>query len=255
MLPAKQYPVVEASETMPGVFLLWVDAPEAAPSAQPGQFFMVASGPDAFLRRPLSLHRLGRGARTGQIAFLFQVLGKGTTWLAQRRPGDSLDILGPLGHGFSLGPEGPVLAAAGGLGVAPLVALVEQARERGIEVTLLLGALTARLLYPARLVPPGVALVQTTDDGSAGIKGRVTDVLPRLLDGHRQVFACGPEAMYRSMRSLAGRYPSLDAAQVSTEARMGCGTGLCLGCSLPTRDGMKRVCHEGPVFRLGELVL
>ena len=252
---AGKYPVVEAAEVIPGVFSLWVDASELAALARPGQFFMVGCGPDSLLRRPLSLHRIGRGARAGQIAFLFQVMGKGTGWLAQRWPGDTLDMLGPLGNGFSIGLEGPVLAAAGGLGVAPLAALAEEASSMGLEVTLLLGARTAALLYPAQLVPPGVALVQATDDGSAGTKGRVTDVLPQFLAGQKQVFACGPEAMYRGMKAFAGKYPTLASAQVSTESRMGCGTGLCLGCSVPTTGGMKRVCHEGPVFRMGELVL
>ncbi|MBI4297780.1 MAG: dihydroorotate dehydrogenase electron transfer subunit [Chloroflexi bacterium] len=247
--------ITEISQVMPQVYLLWLEAPELASAAQPGQFFMVSCGSEMLLRRPLSLHRLGRGGRAGQVALLFQVMGKGTRWLAERQVGDRLDVLGPLGRGFELRSVGPILAAAGGLGIAPLLALAESALSQNLRVTLLLGARAANLLYPSSLIPTGVNLVLATDDGSAGEKGRVTDVLPRLLDGHSQVFACGPLEMYRSLQGLMAKHPVMASAQMSTEERMGCGVGLCLGCSLLTRHGLKRVCKEGPVFELGELVL
>ena len=236
---------------MPSVHLLWARAPEIASEARPGQFVMVrcSEGYDPLLRRPLSIHRLSPEG----LALLFAVVGRGTDWLARRVEGDTIDLLGPLGNGFSIHPQSKrVLLVAGGMGVAPLLFLAEEATRRGLSATLLLGAQTAAQVYPGDSMPSQAELVFVTEDGSLGRKGLVTEPLPALLPDADQVFACGPVSMYTSMMNLE----ALDGkpAQVSLEVRMGCGVGACFGCGVETRGGMKQVCRDGPVFELREVI-
>ncbi len=234
---------------MPGAHLLWVESPGIAGLAQPGQFITVRCGEglDHLLRRPLSIHQI-KGS--SQVALMLSVVGWGTDWLSRLREGDPLDILGPLGHGFTVAPSSRhLLLVAGGIGIAPLAFLAQRvlALGQGHTVTLLHGAATANSLYPPHLLPPGTQLVTATDDGSEGRKGPVTGLLAEYSPRADQVFACGPVGMYRAMMA---RDPKI-SVQVSLEARMGCGLGACYACSFQTRDGRKRVCREGPVFELG----
>ncbi|MBU2008450.1 MAG: dihydroorotate dehydrogenase electron transfer subunit [Chloroflexi bacterium] len=239
-------PVLWVEEVRPGIFLMWAERPEMA--LEPGQFLMVGCGEGVFLRRPLSVHR----ATPSRLAFLFQVVGKGTSWLSRRKPGEALDLLGPLGKGFHLdGKAKRVLLVAGGMGVAPLAFLAQRAGEKGLEATLLLGARTKERLYPQELLPPGLKTVIATEDGSFGDRGLATDLLPGLLAKADQVFACGPGEMLRAL----ARMPELKdkPVQVSLELRLGCGFGVCLGCSVPTGNGNRLVCRDGPVFLLDEV--
>lgn len=201
------------------------------------------------LRRPLSIHRVGE---YGTLALLFEVVGQGTKWLGQRRQGDVIDILGPLGNGFALSAEShDLLLVAGGMGIAPLVYLAERGLEAGAQVTLLLGAPTAEQVYPGQFLSPQVELQIATEDGSIGSRGTVTDLLSDFANGASQIFACGPIPMYAAMAGLdliKGK-----RVQVSIEARMGCGFGGCYGCAIETKKGRKLVCKDGPVFQLDEI--
>jgi len=236
---------------MPGTHLIWAEAPQIASKAEPGQFVMVrcSEGYDPLLRRPMSIHRVGEN---GALALLFAVVGRGTGWLARRKGGQMIDLLGPLGHGFTLSAEShDLLLVAGGIGIAPLVALAQRGIAQGAQVTLLLGAPTQSQLYPSHLLPPGIKIVIATEDGSVGKRGMVTELLAGLADGADQIFACGPISMYKAMASqdlLRGR-----SVQVSIEARMGCGFGGCYGCAVETKSGLRLVCQDGPVFELSEL--
>ncbi len=236
------------------VHLLWARAPELATAARPGQFVMVCCGQgyDPYLPRPLSIHRMDRAA--GKIALLFAEVGRGSRWLAQRQPGDTLDIVGPLGNGFAL-PDRPgarLLLVAGGIGIAPLMALADAGLAAGHSVTLLYGVATAARLYPSELGPSGVEVFVATEDGSAGLKGMVSHLLSCHLKDTDCVFACGPVDMYRALGQvkhlLEGR-----SVQVSMEARMACGLGACFGCTIETSHGPRRVCHDGPIFELGQV--
>lgn len=244
--------VISNAEIMPQVHLLWLEAPETAAAARPGQFVMVRCGADhdPLLRRPLSIHRV---ARAGQIALLVGVVGRGTEWLSRRREGDVVDLLGPLGNGFSIQSTArSLLLVAGGIGVAPLVFLAEEALNTGHGVTLLIGSRCASGLYPGSLLPPKARLVTATEDGSEGLRGMVVDHIGDYAGQAEQVFACGPVAMYRSMmqkESLTGK-----PVQISLEVMMGCGLGACYGCATRTRKGTRMVCHDGPVFELGDVV-
>ncbi len=243
-------PVIASRQVMPGVFHLKLKAPPVAALARPGQFAMLSCGPDVLLRRPLSFH--DANSETGEVTFLYSIVGRGTRWLSQLKPGDTVDILGPLGNGFTIQPDSKnILIIAGGMGVAPLCFLARQAQGRGHSVTLLLGAATVANLCPSELLPSAATCLTATEDGSAGVKGLITDYLPQYIDKADQVFACGPLPMYRTL----GKEPSLQGkpVQVSLEVRMACGLGICYGCSIKTEDGMKKVCRDGPVFNMQEV--
>jgi dihydroorotate dehydrogenase electron transfer subunit len=238
---------------MLGVYLIWLDCPPIASPARPGQFVMVRCGEglEFQLRRPLSIHQLD-GKR---FALLFNVVGRGTRWLSQRQAGDSLDLLGPLGNGYSINPGSHnLLLVAGGIGIAPLVFLAQQALNRGCLATLLLGAPTASQLYPQYLLPPEVKLITTTEDGTEGKKGMITDLLPDFIGGADQIFACGPISMYQTMAAQKQKFPITKPVHISLEVRMGCGLGVCYGCTVKTKNGLKQVCKDGPIFDLGDII-
>ncbi len=243
--------VTANSEVMPGVYLIWLESPQITSTVKPGQFVMVHCGEESWLRRPLSIHQVDKG----KLALLFSVVGKGTYWLAQRQTGDTIDLLGPMGNGFSVYPDSHnLLLVAGGIGIAPLCFLAQEALHQGCSVTLLLGAPTAAQLYPRDLLPPGTELVITTEDGTAGKKGMITDLLPDFARGADQIFACGPIPMYRAMATQGKQFLKAKSVQASLEMRMGCGLGICYGCTLRTKRGLKQVCHDGPVFELDDIL-
>jgi dihydroorotate dehydrogenase electron transfer subunit len=267
-------------EVMPGIHLMWIKTPDIAAAALPGQFITVRCG-DFTLRRPFSVHRsrFDRDSGEGEIALLFKVAGKGTLWLSQRQTGERIDILGPLGDGFSIEPGARnLLLVAGGIGIAPLVFLMQHASSQH-QITLIHGASTAAQLYPfssagkkrSRLspLPKGVQLVPVTEDGSMGKKGMATDILPDFLDRADQVYACGPVDMYKAMALTLNPSPlkgedkgegekqsnlKIRKCQVSLEVRMGCGFGACYSCTINTKKGLKQVCRDGPVFELDDII-
>ncbi len=266
------------------VNLLRLEAPEVAREAKPGQFIQVWCTPnpdasricmtgaslDPLLRRPMSICRIGRPDGThgecrtplgcladGQLELDFRRVGRGTALLSTAQPGDRLSVLGPLGHGFTLLPRARnVLLVAGGLGLAPLVPLADQALKRrgGANVTVLAGFLTAERMLPATFLPPEVEYATCTEDGTGQChRGVVTDLLPQYLPWADQIFACGPLVMLDALRACT--VGSNVPVQVAIESRMACGVGACLACTVKTKKGLKRVCREGPVFDLRELDL
>ena len=243
--------IISTSEVMPGIYLTWLESPQIAPSAHPGQFVMVRCGEDleCLLRRPLSLHQRD----SDKLALLFNVVGKGTHWLSQRQVGDKIDLLGPLGNGFSIHPASHnLLLIAGGIGIAPLYSLAQDALSKGCSVTLLSGASTASQLYPSHLLPPEIKLITATEDGTGGEKGLITDLLPDYVNWAYQIFACGPMLMYRVMSTQ--HLVKTKPVQISLEVRMGCGLGVCYGCTVKTKSGLKQVCKDGPVFDFDDIL-
>ena len=241
-----------------------VVAPGIPELTRPGHFLAVqVGGPESsmLLRRAFAIYDVkDRGVYGGTVEFVFAVHGKGTAWLSQRRPQDKLDVVGPLGKPFRL-PKSPVnvTLVGGGYGSAPLLPLATALRERGCRVDIVLGAGTADKLFgfmEAKRMADSLAV--TTDDGSMGIHGRVSDVLPGVLDKSRAdvVYACGPMAMLRAVTDLAAERGI--PCQVAVEESMACGIGVCMTCVLPVvgDDGLTRMvrsCVEGPVF-LGDRV-
>ncbi|MFC2041182.1 dihydroorotate dehydrogenase electron transfer subunit [Chloroflexota bacterium] len=233
-----------------GSQLIWLHCPEIAREARPGQFVMAGCGEECVLPRPFSIHQVNDNG----IALFFNIWedGKGTDWLSQREKDGAVPLFGPLGNGFSINPTSKnLLLVAGGIGIAPLCFLARQALKQGHPVTFLYGAAN-KDQYPEHLLPPTIKLVRATEDGTVGRKGMVTDFLPEFIDLADQVFACGPLPMYLDMllkrQELRGK-----PVQISLEVRMGCGRGVCYGCTLKTKNGLKKVCEDGPVFDLSEL--
>jgi dihydroorotate dehydrogenase electron transfer subunit len=249
-------PITSDIEVMPNTHLAWLDCPPIATAAKPGQFVMMNCGEDCYLPRPLSIHRTDGE----KIALLFNIVGKGTDWLAQRQTGDYLSIFGPLGSGYAINPGSKnLLLVAGGMGIAPLVFLADAAVTQGKKATILLGAASAEHLLPVSLPTNtgeapicSINVVNATEDGSEGFKGTVTDLLPIYLDAGDQIFACGPVGMYRTMAQM----PELKnkPVQISLEVIMGCGAGVCYGCTIRTKNGLKQVCKDGPVFDLEDII-
>ena len=241
-----------------------VVAPGMAELTKPGHFLAVqVGGPESsmLLRRAFAIYDVkARGVYGGTVEFVFAVHGKGTAWLAGRRPQDKLDVVGPLGKPFRL-PAQPVNATlvGGGYGSAPLLPLATALRDRGCRVDFVLGAGSVDRLFgqlDAKRIASSIEV--TTDDGSMGRRGRVSDVLPQVLDrtGSEVVYACGPMAMLRAVTDLATERGI--PCQVAVEESMACGIGVCMTCVLPVvgDDGVTRMvrsCVEGPVF-LGDRV-
>lgn len=254
--------IVIASERLYGeTMITWLRAPEVSVGSSPGQFVMIRctdspSTLDPLLPRPMSIHRLRPGDGGQEFAVLYNVVGRGTAWLADRQPGDHVCLWGPLGHGFTLARTAQnLLLVAGGIGVAPLVWLAEEAAAAGRNVTLVVGARTAAGVFPSALLPPEVEVIVTTEDGSAGRRGLATDAFLEHLAWADQVFACGPDPMFRSMAHGVRASNVRRPVQVLLEQRMACGTGICYGCAVETRRGrgrteMKLVCKDGPRFEL-----
>jgi dihydroorotate dehydrogenase electron transfer subunit len=199
----------------------------------------------------MSFYRLrNNGAEWG---ILYDVVGRGTAWLSRRKPGDRVYAWGPLGRGYEIGHTSRnLLLVAGGIGVAPLVWLADDAVARGLNVTMIVGARSAEHVFPSHLLPPEVEVVVTTDDGSAARKGLVTEPFADLLEWCDQAFACGPNAMMRAMTDVARKSKTRRSLQVLLEERMGCGTGICYGCAVQVKvrggRAMRLVCKDGPRF-------
>lgn len=248
--------VLSQEELYQDTFLMWLSCPPVARGASPGRFLMIhcAEGYDPLLPRPLSFHRFRDSAGERQFAILYDVRGRGTAWLSERQAGDRLTLFGPLGRGYAVSPRAQhLLLVAGGLGVAAVVALADEAVERGKAVTLLQGARTASKLYPPELLPKDVEVLSATDDGSAGHHGPVTDLLAGHLLWADEVFACGPSDMFRAMSQVLREARTRKPVQALLEERMGCGTGICYGCAVFTHRGVRLVCKDGPRFELREV--
>ena len=232
------------------VVKLVVEAPEVAERAEAGQFVQlrIVNG-SCLLRRPVGIADADKDK--GTVAFIYRVVGKGTTALSQLKAGNTINVLGPLGHGFDTKAKKPLIVG-GGMGLSPVL-FYAAAMEGKADV--LMGGKTAGELFWKDLFTGKVQdIFCTTDDGSLGTKGFTTTLLPELLakKDYDLVVACGPEIMMKGIAKIAKEHGV--RCQVSLEKRMGCGLGACLSCSIDTTDGQrKKVCKDGPVFEAGEV--
>jgi dihydroorotate dehydrogenase electron transfer subunit len=234
-------------------------APDVAEVAEPGQFVALSVGGDTsanLLRRCFSIHKVSPGADGWTVDIVVAARGAGTRWLTGLSTHEAVNIIGPLGRAFPL-PEEPMAAVlvGGGYGSAPLFWLASILKERGCRVEMVLGAATHERLFgvaEAGVAADGVTV--TTDDGSMGVRGWVSDVLPDVIRRSHAgvVYGCGPMAMLRSITDVAKAEGA--TAQVAVEESMACGVGVCMTCVMPVvgDDGqtrMVRSCVEGPTFR------
>lgn len=268
--------VVSHQELSPGYFRLILSPPQGTlpgssqntSQARAGQFYMVrvSGSTDPLLRRPFSLHDK---YEDGSFSILYHVVGKGTALLGHVKEGDELDILGPLGNGFMDIRKGVRhVLVGGGIGVAPLMALSRDIRkvDASADIAVFIGGRgEGDVLCGGDFeLLDGVSLSQSTEDGTCGMKGLITESLERFLAEHPApsvIYTCGPTGMMRQVARIAGE----NATQcfVSMEERMGCGMGACLGCVVPVRPDVrhvegedfvyKRACIEGPVFNAEEI--
>ncbi len=271
--------VIKNIMVAPAYYKILLGCPGIARAALPGQFIniKVSKNCEPLLRRPLSIHRVKGQA----IEMLYEVLGKGTQCLSEKKAGEWLDIIGPLGNGFTYPLSAiryPLILVAGGMGVAPLVFLAERlacsvkrraykeneksevsAIRYPLNAKVLIGGKTKRhILCEKEFKDLGCDVKIATDNGSRGFHGRVADLLRNYLlanwpTGQRAtIYACGPKPMLKEISRISQDYKI--ATQISLEEHMACGIGACLGCVINTTKGFKRVCKEGPVFDAKKIV-
>ncbi|MEW6243045.1 MAG: dihydroorotate dehydrogenase electron transfer subunit [Bacillota bacterium] len=248
--------VLEVERLLDEVFRIRFRADRIARDAAPGQFVHVLCSHhhSPFLRRPFSINRLDED----ELSVLFKVVGEGTRLLSRVTPGQTLNLLGPAGRGFPVNVSGAhVVLVAGGMGVAPMPALAHRLLAGGNRVTAIIGARNARYVFEAdHIAQCGAEVLVCTDDGSAGARRSATSMYRSLPDKGDIAYACGPLPMLYEMKQCV-----VTPLWLSLETRIGCGTGLCLGCAQPsgyTEDGQvvyRKVCTDGPVFHASEVIL
>jgi len=238
--------IIEHRQLTDRIYAVTIEAAALAQHALPGQFLHVKCGDHVLLRRPISICDIEGGC----LKIVFEVKGTGTRWLAEQVSGQ-LDILGPLGTGFSVDGQN-ILLVGGGIGTPPLLYAARVAAGR---TTAILGFGSDRqVILQDAFQDACDKLILTTDDGSMGEPGQVTGPLERELQtgAYDMVLTCGPKPMLRAVAAMAAQYHI--ACQVSTEERMACGVGACLGCTVTMRNGDNlRACADGPVFHAEEV--
>lgn len=246
--------VVSNDKLCPRFFRLCLDAKDIARKVKPGQFvhIRVKDGLEPFFRRPFSVYR----AKT-HVEVFYEPVGPGTRILAEKKKGDILDLLGPLGTPFVLPPKGTKTVAmiAGGIGVAPFLMLTDLLKNKGYELILLYGGRSkAHVFNMKEFKKNGCRIFVATDDGSVGVKGRVSKLFSKIPKDPATTFiyTCGPNPMMAAVQDFA-RQQNLKG-QACCEEIMACALGACLGCSIETTSGFKTVCYEGPAFDLQEVV-
>lgn len=244
--------IISNKEVAPEHFKMSLEAGEIAKKAKPGQFLHIKINNEPFLRRPFSLHRI----YGSNIDILYQVVGKGTRALSQKKDDTKLDILGPLGSGFEIKETRNQVLIGGGVGIAPLFALTEVLLSTSTQICVIIGARTKeRLLCEEDLAKLGCDVITITEDGTGGKKGMATDILKDTLlplsSRETAIYSSGPNKMLEEVSRIASS--ASVSCQVSLEEIICCGVGACLGCVVKAASGYKRVCSEGPVFRSDEI--
>ncbi|EJX03959.1 dihydroorotate dehydrogenase, electron transfer subunit [gut metagenome] len=239
------------------IYSLWLDAPEIASQAKPGQFISVYSNDSGrVLPRPISICEIDR--EKGALRIVYRIAGKGTAEFSGMKAGETLDIMGPLGNGFPMevlkGKR--VFMMGGGIGIPPMV---QTAKEAEADVTVIAGYRNNEIFLKKELEQNGT-LVIATEDGSVGTKGNVMDAIREHHLEADVIFACGPTPMLRAIKQYAEEHHIL--CYISMEEKMACGIGACLACVCKSKEvdhhshvHNKRVCKDGPVFLSTEVEL
>jgi dihydroorotate dehydrogenase electron transfer subunit len=248
--------ISENKKIASGFYRMRLESPYLAKHSEPGQFIEIRCSDDGetLLRRPLGVHRV----LPGGIEVLYEVIGKGTGILSAKKKGEIIDVIGPIGKAFEFdAAKRPALIVAGGMGVAPLLCLAEKMAKKKMKPYVMIGARTAaHILCEKEFKKLGCFVMVSTEDGSKGHKGYVTDIMRHLLIVLRcrasGIYACGPHPMLKAVSHIADS--SGLPCQVSMEEHMACGVGVCLGCPVKvTGGGYKMVCKDGPVFDAKEI--
>ncbi|MDP4085383.1 MAG: dihydroorotate dehydrogenase electron transfer subunit [Bacillota bacterium] len=250
--------VVAHKEIAKDIYELTIKGQLTGEITSPGQFvhIRVSNELDPLLRRPISISSYDK--ESGHLTMIYRKEGKGTTMLAKKESEESVDILGPLGNGFSIDETAigdTALLVGGGIGVPPLYELSKQLKAKGVKIVHVLGFQTASaVFYEKEFLENGETYIATVD-GTHGMKGFVTDIIEAKRLSFHTLYACGPRAM---LKAIEERYPEKNVF-LSLEERMGCGIGACFACVCkdahdPSGVSYKKVCSDGPVFRVGEVL-
>jgi len=259
-------PVLTVKNQVGDIFLMRMQCPSIAKTARPGQFVNIKVNAEyvPFLRKPFSISR--RSFKEGWIEVVWKIVGKGTEVMSQFKTGDMVNIIGPLGQGFYIPPGiKTAFLVGGGLGVAPLPFLCEELIKSNLQVEVFLGAKSQKELSLVEIFHSlGVEVFISTEDGSIGKQGLVTDILLKRLhevkpgrDGF--LYSCGPNAFLSRMMSITEKENV--EGQIAIETMMGCGFGICVGCPVKVRNNeagsglYKLACIDGPVFNAKEIFL
>ncbi|MDP4094574.1 MAG: dihydroorotate dehydrogenase electron transfer subunit [Bacillota bacterium] len=242
----------------PGIFLMNIESGYIAENAKPGQFVNIkcCEGLNALLRRPISICRVDRSEGTFDI--VFQVKGTGTEFLCRKQAGETVDLIGPLGNSFDIDDKYENIAVVGGgIGIFPLLFLLNE--KKATKKTAFLGFRNKELIVLRKeFEQASDKLNISTDDGSEGYNGLITDLLEKdiVQAGYDMIYTCGPTPMIKKVCNIADS--SSIKCQVSLEQRMGCGIGACLVCACKTKYGddweYSHVCKDGPVFSSSEVI-
>ncbi|MGE5349598.1 MAG: dihydroorotate dehydrogenase electron transfer subunit [Actinomycetota bacterium] len=248
----EDFTVIENRQLTAGFFVIKVSSSEGLPEMKPGQFVqaLVTESPATFLRRPLSVHDVDRQA--GTISLLVQVAGPGTERLSRLVVGDKLNLIYPLGNSFTLpAPGEKVLLTGGGCGMAPLLYLGRKISESGIQPHFALGFRNSSRILPHDEFRSLGPVYLSTEDGSEGFRGFVTDIPAFRNQEWDRVYCCGPEPMMKAVAAVCRSREIF--CEVSLENLMACGLGICLCCVVPTTSGNLCSCTDGPVFNVNDL--
>ena len=249
------YKVVSNEKLCPQFWRLVFDAPDLRKDVLPGQFVHIRTnehGLEPFFRRPFSVYRAQKC-----VEIFYEAKGPGTHMLSTKKKGDSVDVLGPLGTPFMMPPQNTkqVVMIAGGIGVAPMLILSDMLKKKKMELILLYGARSHGHVYPLQeFKDNGVKVHIATDDGSVGFNGRVSGLFNKISSHAETTFlyTCGPNPMMKAVQEFAHKHKL--SGQAACEEIMACALGACLGCSIPTKNGYKTVCYDGPAFNLEEIL-
>lgn len=248
------YKVVSNEKLCPQFYRLCFDAKPIKDHVKPGQFVHIRTnnGFEPFFRRPFSVYRAKR-----HVEVFYEVVGPGTKLMSQLKKGDDVDVLGPVGTPFMLPPKGTkqVVMIAGGIGVAPFLMFSDVLKKLKLDMILLYGGRTKGHVYPMKeFKENGCKVFVSTDDGSAGVKGRVSELFSKIHLNPKETFlyTCGPSPMMAAVQKFADKHQL--KGQAACEEIMACALGACLGCSIKTTRGYKTVCYDGPVFDLQEVI-
>lgn len=247
------FKVVSNEKLCPRFFCLKFNAPSIIKHIKPGQFIHIRTkeGFEPFFRRPFSVYRSQK-----YVEVFYEPIGPGTKILASMKKGDDIDVLGPLGNAFSLPSKEikQVVMIAGGIGIAPFLALSDVLKKKKLDLILLYGGRTKAHVYPMKeFKQNGCKVFVATDDGSVGVKGRVSALFSKMnVARSMMVYTCGPNPMMAAVQDFVKRHKLV--AEAACEEVMACALGACLGCSIKTTEGYKTVCYDGPVFDLHKVI-
>ena len=248
------FKVVANDQLSTNFYRMKIDAKRILSKIRPGQFIhiRVQDSLQPFFRRPFSVYRAQK-----YMEIFYEPVGPGTRILSEKKKGDDIDILGPVGTPFTLPSRKikHVVMVAGGIGIAPFLILSDVLKKRNVKMSLLYGGRTRGHVYPMKeFKQNGCNVHVATDDGSVGVKGRVSKLFNKINKNSETtfVYTCGPNPMMAAVQTFARKHNL--KGEAACEEVMACALGACLGCSIKTTNGFKTVCYDGPVFDLDEVM-